>query len=177
MTRAEEVVKKVSGLDYKTFYPVLCCALEVVTEQIPRQLCMNDIVAKVSVRTGMKPTAVSKAISRATTDIWDNGNRAELEKIYGHSLASDKKPLPRELVLKLAQYMAKPVEYRLWEEGHSGRFGIAAADPVTGHWIAIAPFCPEQLRVEDFICFLNRIHAPLDTFQDLFFESGLLEII
>lgn len=177
MTRAEEVVKKVSGRDYLNCYPVLVCSVEVAYEYFPKQPRMNIITVEVIARTGMTKATVSKALSRAAMDVWDYGNRKALEEVYGHPLPPDGKPTPRELILKLAQFLEKPAEYRVWREESSGKCGIAATDPVTGKWLAVAPFRVEYCKVEKFVRFLNRIHAPLEDFQSLFSDSGLLESV
>ena len=177
MTRAEEVVKKVAGRDYLKCYPVLICAVEVAYEHLPKQPQMKAITAEVIARKGITNTTVSKALSRAAIDVWDNGNRKALEEVYDRHLPPDGKPTPLDLTLKLAAFMDKPVEYRVWKEESSGKYGIAAADPVTGRWLAVAPFRVEHQRIEKFVRFLNRIHAPLEGFMDLFSDSGLLEIV
>ena len=93
-----------------------------------------------------------------------------LEETYGFRT----KPSPRELVLKLAQAMKKPAEYRIWKEESTGKCGIIARAPGEGHWLAVAPFYTDEAKITAFIRILNDSHVPLEYFQDLFFSDRFL---
>lgn len=175
MSRSEELIKKVSNADCEGCYDVLRQAVDVAYENLPQRLPMRKLVSAVMDRTGSSRTAVPKALSRAGIGIWESGNRTVLEKVFDYQLSDEKKPMPRELIWRLANYLQKPVTYQMWREPRSGRYGIAAVDPATGRWRAVAPFQAEQLRLEAFVDFLNCVHAPLENFQALFLNSGLWE--
>lgn len=176
MSRSEELIKKVSGADCEGCYEVLRQAVDVAYENLPRRLPMHKLVSAVMDRTGSGPTAVPKALSRAGIEIWESGDRNFLEEVFEHRLAKEQKPMPRELIWQLANYLHKPVTYQMWKEEDSGKYCIAAVDPVTGQWLTVVPFRAEQLQLETFIDFLNGVHAPLESFQALFLNSGFQEL-
>ena len=70
---------------------------------------MKTILAEVKdmMRDGKerKDSSLSKALSRALEDIWENGDRQELEKLFGYK--DMVRPTPRELVCRIAEYAWK----------------------------------------------------------------------
>lgn len=172
MTEAESVVFEISGRSYLACYQDLCHAVEVVYEQLPAHPLMKDIETAAGTRSrpAKRAGAVSRALARATEDAWENGGRRVLEETYGFRT----KPSPRELVLKLAQAMKKPAEYRIWKEASTGKCGIIARVPGEGHWLAVAPFYTDEAKITAFIRILNDSHVPLEHFQDLFFSDRFL---
>ena len=110
MKEIKKLVTEISGRRGKECYFILCCAVEAALLNQPNEPPMKYICAAVRERTEKKSDrAVSKALSRAVDDIWENGDRKRLEQIYARPILE--KPAPRDMVLVLAQYLWKsPVE-------------------------------------------------------------------
>ncbi|WP_455582821.1 sporulation initiation factor Spo0A C-terminal domain-containing protein [Dysosmobacter sp.] len=167
MIEAENVVFAISGKPHLSCYQDLCHAVEIAYERLPTQPLMREIEEAVGARSQpvKRAGAVSRALARAVEDAWENGDRRVLEESYGFRT----KPSPRDLVLKLAQAMKKPAEYRLWKEKSTGKCGIIARTPGEGHWLAVAPLYTDEVKITEFIRILNDSHVPLEQFPDLFF--------
>lgn len=104
MDEIKSVVSCISGHRSQKCYEVLFFAVWVACEHQPREPSMNFIVAETcKLLGGRSSKASSKALSRAARDIWDFGDRRELEKIYGRPVPSP--PTPRELVLQISQFV------------------------------------------------------------------------
>ena len=102
MKEIKKLVTELSGHRGRECYYILCLAVYVVLIAQPVEPQMKQVWAEVKVRAGKKsPKTVSKAISRAVSDIWENGERHKLCEIFGRPV--EEKPVPRDVVLVLAQ--------------------------------------------------------------------------
>ena len=172
MTMIDEAVFELCGRPHLGCYRDLRCAAEAAYERFPESPLMREIEAEVGVRLNKRPRAVSRALARAAADIWDHGNRALLEEKYGFR----ERPSPKELLTELVRSVSRPVEYLLWQEPSTGRYGIIGKSPSSSGWLAVCPFFTDIAKIEAFIAFLNHLQAPLSDFQDLFFDSELMRI-
>ena len=76
MKEIKKLVTELSGHRGRECYYILCLAVYVVLIAQPVEPQMKQVWAEVKVRAGKKsPKTVSKAISRAVSDIWENGER------------------------------------------------------------------------------------------------------
>lgn len=105
----KRTVTELSGRRNMACYYVLCLAVQAARDRLPAEPPMGVICATVQDSTGMSGGAVSKALSRVTADIWDNGNRDKLRKIYGRPILE--RPSPKELVFVLAGYCQAPSDH------------------------------------------------------------------
>lgn len=174
MTEAENIVFEISGRSCLACYQDLIRAVQVVYEQLPVQPLMKDIAAAAGART--QPVkgvgAVSRALARAAEDAWENGGRRALEAVYGFHT----KPSPRELILKLAQALKKPAEYRIWREPSTGKCGVIARVLGEERWLAVAPFYPDEAKITALIRILNRSQTSLEDFRELFFNNSFPDL-
>lgn len=97
---ATELVGRISGRRGKNCYCVLCRAVTVVVRYLPEEPQMKTICAETAQICGKGVPAVWKALSRAVDDLWEHGDREELERVLGH--LPQEKPSPRDVVLLLA---------------------------------------------------------------------------
>ena len=103
MTETKRLITALSGHRGNRCYEYLCYAVYIACTFQPREPSMQTICLKVSEITESSPQAVSKALSRAAADIWDNGKRDVLDKICGHTFLE--KPSPKDLIYILSQYL------------------------------------------------------------------------
>ena len=87
MKNVKKLVSQISGRVGKKCYVPFCYAVYVARSYQPDEPSMNIICNDVKELTKMNSaSSVSKALSRATEDIWENGNRANIEKIFNRPL-------------------------------------------------------------------------------------------
>ena len=106
MRAAKALVTRLSGHRNRSCYFVLCCAVEVARQHQPLELPLKNILEEVQqllASESRKPATLSKALSRAVIDLWESGNRAELEKIFGRKILDC--PTPREIIYRLAEFI------------------------------------------------------------------------
>ena len=72
--------------------------------------------------TGKSPETISRALTRAATDIWERGNRELLMAIFARTLT--KAPTAKALVYTLAEYVKPSLDYRCFSEPRSGQYGL-----------------------------------------------------
>ena len=77
MKDVRSTVMQLSGRWGNTCYNMLCLAVE-AAKGLPREeFQMKRIWSAVREATGKSPETISRALTRAATDIWERGNRAE----------------------------------------------------------------------------------------------------
>ena len=175
MTGAEDIVFEISGRPHLKCYQDLCHAVAITHEQLPVQPSMKDLEAAVGTKLtpAKNAAAVSRALARAAEDAWENGGQAVLKEKYGfHS-----KPSPKKLILKLARAMEQPVEYQVWKEASSGKYGIIARDPNDARWLAVAPFLRDETQITAIVHILNQYHMSLEHFRELFFNDDFIKLL
>ena len=175
MARAEDIVFEISGNTRLSCYEALCRAVEIACEHFPEQLSMSELSTAVVPRLKAKKTvqSVSRALSRAVEDAWENGGKSVLEEKYNFRV----KPSPKELILKLAQAMGIPVEYRIWEGKYPRSYGIIASIREENHWMAVAPFLRDEDTATAIVHVLNEMHMPIEVFRELAFSNTLTDLI
>ena len=189
MGRVEDIVFEISGNAHLSCYEDLCRAVEIACAHFPEQLSMKELSAAVVPRLKVKKTtpSVSRALSRAAEDAWENGGRTILEEKYGFRI----KPSPKELIFKLARAMGKseeymekqiehvgePVKYRVWEGKCPRRYGIIASRRDEDHWMAVAPFLRDEDTATAIVHVLNEMHMPMEVFRELAFSNTLTDLI
>ena len=82
----------------------MCYAVDIARRWQPKEPQMNAVCEEIRKEVGKQSNnTVLKALSRAVDDIWEQGDRNRLQKIYGRPLWE--RPSPKELVVMLAQYI------------------------------------------------------------------------
>ena len=175
MGRAEDIVFEISGNAYLNCYEDLCRAVEIACEHFPEQLSMKELSAAVVPRLKGKKNAqsVSRALSRAVEDAWENGGRNVLEEKYNFRM----KPSPKELIFKLARAMGKSVEYRVWKGAFPRSYGIIASRRDEDHWMAVAPFLRDESKAAAIVYVLNESQTSMESFQELVLTNTLTDLI
>ena len=104
MKEIKRMISRISGHRNRESYAILSYAVDVARRYQPQEPKMETIVSEVADTLGQRKgtAAISRSLSRVAMDIWEFGNRRELERILGRHL--EEPPTPRELVLRLAEY-------------------------------------------------------------------------
>lgn len=84
------------------YYMLTLAATEMKLHCPDRPPVMSVIYPAVAKQTGHSVDAVSKAVARAVTDIWERGDRKALERVVGRRLIE--KPSPKDMLIYLAHY-------------------------------------------------------------------------
>ena len=184
MKEIKEAVARISGHRNQACYTALCYAAEAARRYQPQEPRMKTILADAAAQMGAPGgvSTLSKALSRVTRDIWDHGDRRELEKLFGGTLLEQ--PSPRALVLRLAESVwrsrAAPgsgIVYRQWQSLSDGSYGIAVDVKEPKYHAVTSPFCREQETVERLVRQLNRDQVPLETFEERYLHGDLLALL
>ena len=107
MERVRALIRRVGGHTASVNYRYLELAVEAelrtrylrhsLTSQVKR---LYQIISE---EQGVRADRISRGVARAVADLWDHGDREELEKAVGHRLLE--KPYPNELIFDLAAHL------------------------------------------------------------------------
>ena len=98
MKDVRSTVMQLSGRWGNTCYNMLCLAVE-AAKGLPREeFQMKRVWSAVREATGKSPETISRALTRAATDIWERGNRELLMAIFARTLT--KRRQPRHLCIR-----------------------------------------------------------------------------
>ena len=90
-------VEKISGKLSRDCYYDLCCLVKAAIPRMPGTFSMETLYPEAQRYSEKEKDTLAKALSRAAEDIWDCGDRAELQKLFQRVLRE--KPTPKDLVL------------------------------------------------------------------------------
>ena len=93
-------VEKISGKLSRDCYYDLCCLVKAAIPRMPGTFSMETLYPEAQRYSEKEKDTLAKALSRAEEDIWDCGDRAELQKLFQRVLRE--KPTPKDLVRVLA---------------------------------------------------------------------------
>ena len=103
----EEAVYYIGDHVTQKGYPYLIAALNqcLKLDKFPRGELIILVYQPVADQFDVPLSQVTKAIGRATKDIWDKHSHKELDEIVGRHLEKDEKPAPKELIFYLYRYL------------------------------------------------------------------------
>ncbi len=163
-----DAVQRISGRVGKKGYADLRSAVAAAVRNLP-EVSMQAVCEEVG-QGRREGEAVSQSLSRITLDIWERGDRAELERIMGHRLCE--KPSPKDLVTGLAEYVQREtrrVEYHVLEADVPRRYGIWGRETAPGGAsAAAAPFTESYAEAARLAERFNREQLDLSAFRALF---------
>lgn len=168
MKDVRSTVMQLSGRWGNTCYNMLCLAVEAARGLPREEFQMKRVWSAVREATGKSPETISRALTRAATDIWERGNRELLMAIFARTLT--KAPTAKALVYTLAEYVKPSLDYRCFSEPRSGQYGLLVRldrEPVA----MTAPFSANRADVEKLAAQLTVQQRPLAEFR-LQFLSG-----
>ena len=168
MKDVRSTVMQLSGRWGNTCYNMLCLAVEAARGLPREEFQMTRIWSAVREATGKSPETISRALTRAATDIWERGNRELLMAIFARTLT--KAPTAKALVYTLAEYVKPSLDYRCFSEPRSGQYGLLVRldrEP----FAMTAPFSANRADVEKLAAQLTVQQMPLAEFR-LQFLSG-----
>lgn len=106
---------------------------------------MKRIWSAVREASGKSPGTISRALTRAATDIWERGNRELLMAIFARTLT--KAPTAKALVYTLAEYVKPSLGYRgASSEPRSGAVRAACASGLRARCHEPRRFLQKQCR-------------------------------
>lgn len=168
MRKVAQVITCISGRRNKKGYRVLCQVIEAALQYMPEERPLGALCEEVGRPDGIKGETVYKALARVTQDIWENGDRQELERTMGYRLWEE--PSPKEMVMALVQtmwYSEAHVEYHLLEGGLEKKVGIWAKIAGEKDYAAMAPFSRNREAVSQMVDRWNREQMPIQRFKDM----------
>lgn len=126
-------VEKISGKLSRDCYYDLCCLVKAAIPRMPGTFSMETLYPEAQRYSEKEKDTLAKALSRAAEDIWDCGDRAELQKLFQRVLRE--KPTPKDLVRVLA--------LSIWRR----RKAVPAAGALSGYGDPAPPAIRIQRRI------------------------------
>lgn len=175
MIGAKEIIYEISGNAHLKCYRDLQLAVEIAHEHLPVLLSMKELTEIVSLKQSRRKSAnaVSRALGRAIEDAWEYGDRYTLQNKYGFR----SKPTPKELIFKLSHSIEEAVEYRMWKDPITGKYGVLAVIPDENYWMTVAPSLNDENQAAAIVHILNQNHTSLSCFRELAFTDRLTSLL
>ena len=170
------VEQALGGLHGRNHNRILCFVVSVGLVRMPKEALLGDLCAEVAEQTGKRKDAVYKALTRTVHDIWEHGDRQELERLMGYRQAEE--PSAKELVSALIQTLWQRdlrVEYCLQEGGLERKVGIRCRVS-NGETCIMPPFSRDREAVLALIQRWNREQLPLEQFRDMILLGQLRDL-
>jgi len=164
MRRVEQALKKLHGRNHNR---ILCHVVSVGLARMPEETLVGELCAQAAEQLGKQQSAVYKALTRTAHDIWEHGDRQELERLMGYRQAEE--PSVKELVAALIRTLwqqSPRVEYCLQEGGLERKVGICCRT-ADGDACIMSPFSRNREAVLILIERWNREQLPMEQFQDM----------
>lgn len=143
---------------------------------MPEERSLGALCAEVGQQRGKRGDAIYKALTRTVHDIWENGDRQELDRLMGYRQAAE--PSAKEMVTALIRTLWNrdaQVEYRLQEGGVEQKVGIRCRVMSEGFCIIMPPFSRDRAAVLRLIERWNREQLPVQQFRDMILLGQLRE--
>ena len=164
-------VEKISGKLSRDCYYDLCCLVKAAIPRMPGTFSMETLYPEAQRYSEKEKDTLAKALSRAAEDIWDCGDRAELQKLFQRVLWE--KPTPKDLVRVLAlsvwrrrKAVRPQVRYQVLETRHPRRFGFSGESwEPERHLVVLLPG-REQAEVEQLVRRLNQRQIPIQEAEE-----------
>jgi hypothetical protein len=170
-----KVEQALVGLRGRNHNRILCRVVSVGLAHMPDEVLLGELCAETAERMGKRKDAVYKALTRTVHDIWEYGDRLELERLMGYRLAEE--PSVKELVTTLIRTLWRQdlrVEYCLQEGGLERKVGIRCCS-ADGEVCIMPPFSRNREAVQLLIDRWNREQLSLDQFRDMILLGQLRE--
>lgn len=169
-------VEKISGKLSLDCYYDLCCLVKAAIPRMPGTFSMETLYPEAQRYSEKEKDTLAKALSRAAEDIWDCGDRAELQKLFQRVLRE--KPTPKDLVRVLAlsvwrrrKAVRPQVRYQVLETRHPRRFGFSGESwEPERHLVVLLPG-REQAEVEQLVRRLNQRQIPIQEAEERFLNG------
>ena len=169
-------VEQIGGRLSRHCYCDLCCLVETAIPHLPGTFSMEALYAEARAESGKEKDTLAKSLSRAAEDIWDCGDRAELQKLFQRVLRE--KPTPKDLVRVLAlsiwrrrKAVRPQVRYQVLETRHPRRFGFSGESwEPERHLVVLLPG-REQAEVEQLVRRLNQRQIPIQEAEERFLNG------
>jgi hypothetical protein len=169
------VEQALGGLHGRNHNRILCFVVSAGLARMPEEVLLGDLCSETAERTGKRKDAVYKALTRTAHDIWEYGDRQELERLMGYRRAEE--PSAKELVTALIRTLwqqERRVEYCLQEGGLERKVGICCRT-TDGETCIMSPFSRNREAVLALIDRWNREQLPLEQFRDMVLLGQLRE--
>lgn len=169
-------VEKISGKLSRDCYYDLCCLVKAAIPRMPGTFSMETLYPEAQRYSEKEKDTLAKALSRAAEDIWDCGDRAELQKLFQRVLRE--KPTPKDLVRVLAlsiwrrrKAVRPQVRYQVLETRHPPAIRIQRRILGTGATSGGPAAGKEQAEVEQLVRRLNQRQIPIQEAEERFLNG------
>lgn len=177
MKEVSQELAGIGGTKHRKGYRLFCSVIAAAIRSMPEDRSMQELCEEVGAEYGKKGGTVYKALARTVKDIWENGNRKELERIIGYSLYEELSP--KEMVMGLAQALGYrenvQVEYRIVESGLPPKYGICGGADPNGDFALLAPFSTDHEAVQQLVEQLNREKPSMRQFREMLLNERLVK--
>ncbi len=156
-------VEKISGKLSRDCYYDLCCLVKAAIPRMPGTFSMETLYPEAQRYSEKEKDTLAKALSRAAEDIWDCGDRAELQKDLVRVLALS--------VWRRRKAVRPQVRYQVLETRHPRRFGFSGESwEPERHLVVLLPG-REQAEVEQLVRRLNQRQIPIQEAEERFLNG------
>ena len=176
-----DVEQMLRGLHGRKHNRILCQVVKAGLCHMPGEPSIGPLCAEVGDRTGKRNGAVYKALARTVHDIWEHGDRKELQRLMGYRLTEVEPPVKEVVTALITTLWSQSVrlEYRLQEGGLDRRVGISCrmTDLRTGEetMAVMPPFSRDRAAVTALSERWTREQLPLEQFRDMVLLDQLRE--
>lgn len=171
MRKVEQALGELRGRNHNR---ILCHVVSAGLDRMPEEALLGDLCAEAALRLGKQQSAVYKALTRTVHDIWEHGDRRELERLMGYRQVSE--PSAKEMVTALIRMLWQQelqVEYCLQEGGLERKVGIRCRVAGGETCVIMPPFSRDREAVLALIERWNREQLPLEQFRDMILLNQL----
>lgn len=165
MRKVEQALGELHGRNHNR---ILCYVVSAGLAHMPDEVLLGTLCAEAAEQLGKQQSAVYKALTRIAHDIWEHGDRQELERLMGYRQVSE--PSVKEMVTALIRTLWQQelrVEYCLQEGGLERKVGIRCRAVGGETCVIMPPFSRDREAVLALIDRWNREQLPLEQFRDM----------
>lgn len=169
------VEQALGGLHGRGHNRILCHVVSVGLDRMPEEALIGELCAEAAEQLGKQKDAVYRTLTRTAHDIWEHGDRQELERLMGYRQVEE--PSVKELVTTLIRTLwqqERRVEYCLQEGGLERKVGIRCRT-TDGTVCVMPPFSRNREAVQALVDRWNREQLPLQQFRDMILLDQLRE--
>ena len=174
-----EEVDRISGRQSSEGYYDLCCMVQAAVGRMPASFSLEELYPQVQESAGKTREALAKSTSRVTEDIWENGDREELCRVFHRVLRY--KPAPKELIRALAMFIWQErrasraqVRYRIVESRYPRRFCLSGESTEPAMCLIMLPRARSREEAERLAEQFNREQVPIREAQERLLRGELL---
>ena len=170
-------VERISGRLSRDCYLDLCRMVEAAIPCMPGNFSLEALYPAAQQGSGKGRSALTRSLSRAADDVWLNGDREELARLFQHPLRD--KPSPKDLIRALAMSVRRArtsggVRYHVLEFRYPRRFAIVGESGAPPTRLIVLISGRERAEAEQAAERLSREQVPLEEAGERLLQTGEL---